>query len=586
VRLRSHAATDRASGRAPRQRNILAVTDKQEPKEENSELQQRMAELEEQLKQVTQSGARSVPNSSKKSDSRRRRGRCSAGQNSDAAATGANKPSPQMHPCTFCNELGHWRRDCPARKNRPREEASVNPILTVSANMSPTKIYVTAEINGQPAKCLLDSGCERSVILADLVPNASLKPSQYTLFAANKANLDVLSDTVLPFVIDGHTFQADVSVCSKVEDFFLGNDWLEKQGAQWDFASGTVTLGDWCIKVHHRNRAGICRRVVVASDCVVPAKHEANVLVCMEDDGLTLPPYDWAIELQGLGPNVMTACTLFSDSQPQLVARVLNNSCEDKILSADSFLSMAEPVQCLSDDGHKPASLRAKGDKSQYDALFWGESASPVPSDSPSSQMTAGETALRASSVSTAIDEATASSSSTPSTEGLQDHIESLLQRLPNKISLNQKSPPNSVVGAHEYILPYIRWPVHAIAFAHTPTGYKTHDLGQLCHGHQNGPFYNLCRIVLATLSLCAHHLRRVARAGPETIGPLYHPTSRRCSRPTGLMTFDDLDSADLPDTPSQGAVMKAAETRPPLTAAERPAACFVRHLRQAEQLP
>jgi len=68
----------------------------------------------------------------------------------------------------------------------------------------------------------------------------------------------------------------------------------------------------------------------------------------------------------------MTARTLFSNSQPQLVARVLNNSCEDKVLPADTFLSMAEPVQCLSDDGHKPASPLAKGDQSQYDTLFWG----------------------------------------------------------------------------------------------------------------------------------------------------------------------------------------------------------------------
>jgi len=63
-------------------------------------------------------------------------------------------------------------------------------------------------------------------------------------------------------VIDGRAFQADVSVCSKVEDFLLGSDWREQQGTQWDFASGTVTLGDKC---------------------------------------------DWAIEPQGLGPNVMTA---------------------------------------------------------------------------------------------------------------------------------------------------------------------------------------------------------------------------------------------------------------------------------------
>ena len=68
-----------------------------------------------------------------------------------------------------------------------------------------------------------------------------------------------------------------MSVSNKVEDFLLGSDWLEKQGAQWDFAHGTVTLGDKCIAVHRRHRTGICCRIVVAQDCVVPAKHEASV---------------------------------------------------------------------------------------------------------------------------------------------------------------------------------------------------------------------------------------------------------------------------------------------------------------------
>jgi len=281
----------------------------------------------------------------------------------------------------------------------------------------------------------------------------------------------------------------------------------------------------------------------------------------MEDDGLTLPPYDWAFEPQGLGPNVMTARTLFSDSQPQLVARVLNNSNEDKSLPSDTFLSMAEPVQCLSDDGHKPASLSAKGDKSQYDALFWGESASPVPSDSPSAQMPVGKTALRASSVSTAIDEALASSSSTPSTEGLQDHIESLLQRLPHKISLNQKSLLSSVVGVSKCILPCNRRTVHTDAFGPAPAGYKTQNWGRLCNGRQDRRFYNLCRIVLAAMSICARHPQCVARAGPDTIGPLYHSTGRRCSRLTELTTSADLDLADVPNTPSQGAVMGPAVT-------------------------
>ena len=88
-----------------------------------------------------------------------------------------------------------------ANKGKSKEEAEVQPVLAVSANMSPTKIYVTAKVNGEPVKCLLDSGCERSVLAADLAPNANLTPSQFSLFAANRASLDVLGDTTLLFVI-------------------------------------------------------------------------------------------------------------------------------------------------------------------------------------------------------------------------------------------------------------------------------------------------------------------------------------------------------------------------------------------------
>ena len=92
--------------------------------------------------------------------------------------------------------------------------------------------------------------------------------------------------TVISFAIDGHKFEADVSVSNKVDEFLLGSDWLEKYGAKWHFADGTVTLGDHCIKVHRRCREVIYRRIVVAHDCVVPAKHEANITVHMEDDGI------------------------------------------------------------------------------------------------------------------------------------------------------------------------------------------------------------------------------------------------------------------------------------------------------------
>jgi len=228
---RTYVSASRAGGQGQScPRNIFAVTDEKQKKGENGDLLQRIAQLEKQLKQATTGSNKNAQGSSTKANSKRNGGQRSSGRGGSALAEGdVDRPSPQTHPCNFCKELGHWHKDCPKRKDQSKEEAKVQPVLSVSTNMSPTKIYVTAEVNGEPVHCLLDSGCEWSVIMAGLAPEAKLTPSQYSLFAANKASLDVLGDTVIPFVINGHAFEAGVSVCDKVEDFLLGSDWLEQQ---------------------------------------------------------------------------------------------------------------------------------------------------------------------------------------------------------------------------------------------------------------------------------------------------------------------------------------------------------------------
>jgi len=236
-------SSDRVGGRSSvRSRTVFAVADDKPEKDSNADLLKRITQLEKELKQANKG---TKDSSSKKASPRRSGGRNSAGRGNSASASGdGTRAGPDNRPCFLCKELGHWRKDCPKRKSKSKEEVEVQPVLAISTNMSPTKIYVTAKVNGEPAKCLLDSGCERSVIAADLAPYANLTPLQFSLFAANRASLDVLGDNTLPFVIDGHDFEADVSVSDKVEGFLLGSDWLEKQGAQtWDFAHGTLTLG-------------------------------------------------------------------------------------------------------------------------------------------------------------------------------------------------------------------------------------------------------------------------------------------------------------------------------------------------------
>jgi len=171
---------------------------------------------------------------------------------------------------------------------------------------------VTAYVGRRPIQCLLDSGCERSVISRNVIPNAKSTRTQYSLTVADKASLPILGDTNLHFEVDGNRFEANVSVLPAIDDFLLGSDWLEANGAKWDFATGTLHLGDRVIRAYRRTLGKTCRQVTVSEDFIVPARHEANVPVRMTDRDIPHPNDNWVIETKQLSSRVMTVRTLIS----------------------------------------------------------------------------------------------------------------------------------------------------------------------------------------------------------------------------------------------------------------------------------
>jgi len=147
-------------------------------------------------------------------------------------------------------------KDCKQPAPPAMEQAGAN---AVSCQLvSPTRIFVTAYVGGKPVQCLLDSGCKRSVISRNLVPNARLTRSKYHLRVADKARLSILGDTKLHFVVDGSEFEANVSVSPAIDSFLLGSDWLEANEAKWDFATGTLHLGDRVIHAYRRTLGRVC----------------------------------------------------------------------------------------------------------------------------------------------------------------------------------------------------------------------------------------------------------------------------------------------------------------------------------------
>jgi len=72
-------------------------------------------------------------------------------------------------------ELGHWASEC----DQPSAEPVVNGVLCPTT--IPSRVYAMAKLHGRPIRCLLDSGCERSVVDRCFVSGLGLRRSRNVL---------------------------------------------------------------------------------------------------------------------------------------------------------------------------------------------------------------------------------------------------------------------------------------------------------------------------------------------------------------------------------------------------------------------
>jgi len=93
---------------------------------------------------------------------------------------------PKIGPCSNCHKLGHLGKDC--RRDRGPVPSGTGIKLVSCPYATSPRIHIAAHVNGKPVRCLVDSGCERTVIGRKLVPNAKLTPSRYVLTAVNKTD--------------------------------------------------------------------------------------------------------------------------------------------------------------------------------------------------------------------------------------------------------------------------------------------------------------------------------------------------------------------------------------------------------------
>src|SRR6266568_2020556 len=132
--------------------------------------------------------------------------------------------------------------------------------------------YMDIVVAGHPYQCLVDTGCDRSLIPRRLVPHARLNQVDIVVFAANGIPIPILGATTLRFTVQGRLESARLLVSDDVDEFMLGFDLLKAQGARWHFDEQVMLLHGGSVHLRTRKLRASCSQVWVREAFTVPAR--------------------------------------------------------------------------------------------------------------------------------------------------------------------------------------------------------------------------------------------------------------------------------------------------------------------------
>jgi len=90
-----------------------------------------------------------------------------------------------------------YRQSAPAAAT----DTSGVKLNTVTHKTAVPETYIEVDICNQVHKCLLDTGCDHSIIPRKLVPTATLEPAPVEVTAANGSLINILGHLTIKFAI-------------------------------------------------------------------------------------------------------------------------------------------------------------------------------------------------------------------------------------------------------------------------------------------------------------------------------------------------------------------------------------------------
>ena len=208
-------------------------------------------------------------------------------------------------------------------------------------------------INGRKHQTLLDTGCEISIVPADMVFKCNIHESNQKVLAVNGTEISILDRTILQAKLGDQDIEIDGVVSEHVGDVMVGIDWLQTNGVVWDFAKGEIVFNGRRFPLSPSRRGGSqwCRRVVLAEDQVIPPRSKLDITTKVVYNSLRPLRSDeveaWATESREIEPGIMVARTMLPDRAENVPVRILNTTASPVEIQKGKPISNLERLSPL-----------------------------------------------------------------------------------------------------------------------------------------------------------------------------------------------------------------------------------------------
>jgi archaellum component FlaC len=269
--------------------------------------------------------------------------------------------------CRLCLNFGHLAKACPLSQGSGEPIAAVPPVAPVlptfdpqtnsfvsrvtTAAVEPENVYLRAKLFGRELLCLLDSGCQVTVIPNKLIPDdVQLRTSQQSLFAANRTPITVSGETELMLEVNEYPLEIHAIVSPDVSSVLLGNDFLKQNHSLWDYENSKIRLNGVWFNLTAMPTAGLVRRIYTQLDVNIPAKYQLNMPVKVTLPSLREIPPTWVTNNRVITSDVMSGNVLIKDIDVNTVVPLINVTRAEIALPKGTFLGFAVVASVASEE--------------------------------------------------------------------------------------------------------------------------------------------------------------------------------------------------------------------------------------------